>query len=146
METFEFLGFGLYAWITIVTVLTMFSVLLFTKLRADLVFLGAIGVLYVQHHGGGPLRRHCQDVVEEVEYLTLEAADSVELCLGHGWCVYVDRYAAEPDYLGTLCRPYGLGDSQPEAGSGAPFVLVDNHNVVVEDGVVHGEVDTDEIT
>ncbi|MBR4729471.1 MAG: SLC13/DASS family transporter [Prevotella sp.] len=47
METVEFLGFGLHAWITIVTVLTMFSVLLFTKLRADLVFLGAIGILYV---------------------------------------------------------------------------------------------------
>ena len=47
METIEFLGFGLYAWITIVTVLTMFTVLLFTKLRADLVFLGAIGILFV---------------------------------------------------------------------------------------------------
>ncbi|MBO4719632.1 MAG: SLC13/DASS family transporter [Prevotella sp.] len=47
METIEFLGFGLHAWITIVTVLTMFSVLLFTKLRADLVFLGAIGIIYV---------------------------------------------------------------------------------------------------
>ena len=47
METIEFLGFGLYAWITIVTVLTMFTVLLFTKLCADLVFLGAIGILYV---------------------------------------------------------------------------------------------------
>ena len=43
----EFLGFNLYAWITIVTVLTMFTILLFTKLRADLVFLGAIGVLFV---------------------------------------------------------------------------------------------------
>ena len=42
-----FLGFGLDAWITIVTVLGMFSVLLFTKLRSDLVFLSAIGVLYV---------------------------------------------------------------------------------------------------
>ena len=41
------LGFNVYAWITIVTVLTMFSVLLFTKLRADLVFLGAIGILFV---------------------------------------------------------------------------------------------------
>ena len=41
------LGFNVYAWITIATVLTMFSVLLFTKLRADLVFLGAIGVLFV---------------------------------------------------------------------------------------------------
>ena len=47
METIEFLGFNIYAWITIVTVLAMFSVMLFTKLRADLVFLGAIGVLYV---------------------------------------------------------------------------------------------------
>ena len=42
-----FLGFGLDAWITIVTVLGMFSILLFTKWRSDLVFLGAIGVLYV---------------------------------------------------------------------------------------------------
>ncbi len=47
MESFAFLGFGLNAWITIATVLTMFSVLLFTKLRADLVFLGAIAVLFV---------------------------------------------------------------------------------------------------
>ena len=47
METIEFLGFGLYAWITIVTVLSMFTVLLFTKLRADLVFLGAMGILFV---------------------------------------------------------------------------------------------------
>ena len=47
METIEFLGFGLHAWITIVTVITMFTVLLFTKWRSDLVFLGAIGVLYV---------------------------------------------------------------------------------------------------
>lgn len=47
MESFVFLGFNLYAWITIITVLTMFTVLLFTKLRSDLVFLGAISVLYV---------------------------------------------------------------------------------------------------
>ena len=47
METIEFLGFSLHAWITIVTVLSMFTVLLFTKLRADLVFLGAIGILFV---------------------------------------------------------------------------------------------------
>ena len=38
---------NLHAWITIVTVLTLFTVLLFTKLRSDLVFLGAIGVLFV---------------------------------------------------------------------------------------------------
>ena len=42
-----FLGFNIHAWITIVTVLSMFTVLLFTKLRADLVFLGAIGILFV---------------------------------------------------------------------------------------------------
>ena len=42
-----FLGFSIHAWITIVTVLTMFSILLFTKLRSDLVFLGAMGVLFL---------------------------------------------------------------------------------------------------
>ena len=47
MESIVFLGFNLYAWITIVTVLSMFTVLLFTKLRADLVFLGAIAILFV---------------------------------------------------------------------------------------------------
>jgi len=47
MDTFQFLGFGLDAWITIATVLGMFTVLLFTKIRTDLVFLGAIGVLFV---------------------------------------------------------------------------------------------------
>ena len=47
METFQFLGFNLHAWITIITILVMFSVLLFTKLRSDIVFLGAIGVLFV---------------------------------------------------------------------------------------------------
>ena len=35
------------AWITIVTVLTMFTLLLFTKLRADAVFLGAMAILFV---------------------------------------------------------------------------------------------------
>ena len=47
MESIVILGFNLYAWITIATVLTMFTVLLFTKLRADLVFLGAISILFV---------------------------------------------------------------------------------------------------
>ena len=47
METIEFLGFNIHAWITIATVLTMFTILLTTKLRTDLVFLGAIGVLFV---------------------------------------------------------------------------------------------------
>lgn len=47
MEAIEFLGFNIHAWITIATVLTMFTILLTTKLRTDLVFLGAIGVLFV---------------------------------------------------------------------------------------------------
>ena len=47
MESIVFWGFNLYAWITILTVLSMFTVLLFTKLRADLVFLGAISILFV---------------------------------------------------------------------------------------------------
>ena len=47
METELFLGFNLYAWITIATVLGMFTTLLFTKLRADVVFLAAMGVLLV---------------------------------------------------------------------------------------------------
>ena len=47
METELFLGFNLYAWITIITVLGMFTTLLLTKLRTDVVFLAAIGVLFV---------------------------------------------------------------------------------------------------
>ena len=47
MESLIFLGFNLYAWITIATVLGMFTVLLVTKWRADVVFLAAVGVLYV---------------------------------------------------------------------------------------------------
>jgi len=47
MDTFLFWGLNLHAWITIATVLTMFSVLLFTKLRSDLVFMGAIAILFV---------------------------------------------------------------------------------------------------
>lgn len=41
------MGFSIYAWITIVTVLLTFGILLFTKLRSDLVFLCVIGVLFV---------------------------------------------------------------------------------------------------
>ena len=47
MEEFIFLGFNMHAWITIVTVLALFGILLFTKVRADAVFLGAIVILYV---------------------------------------------------------------------------------------------------
>ena len=46
-ESLMFLGFGLDAWITIATVLSMFTILLFTKWRSDVVFFGAISVLYV---------------------------------------------------------------------------------------------------
>ena len=47
MDSFIFLGFNLQAWITIVTVLGLFTLLLFTRIRSDVAFLGAIGVLYV---------------------------------------------------------------------------------------------------
>ncbi len=47
MGTTVFLGFGLDAWITIATVFTMFTVLLTTRWRSDIVFLGAIGILFV---------------------------------------------------------------------------------------------------
>jgi di/tricarboxylate transporter len=47
MVTEFFLGLNLYAWITIVTVLGMFTTLLFTKLRVDTVFLAAIGIFLV---------------------------------------------------------------------------------------------------
>ena len=47
METFMFLGFGLDAWITIILVLVVLGVLLYTKLPSDLVFLSAVSVLYI---------------------------------------------------------------------------------------------------
>ena len=47
MESSLFLGFNIYAWITIVTILGMFTTLLFTKIRTDMVFLAAIGILFV---------------------------------------------------------------------------------------------------
>ena len=47
MQDIIFLGFNVHAWITIVTVLALFSILLFTKIRADAVFLGAMVILYV---------------------------------------------------------------------------------------------------
>ena len=47
MEGLVLGGFSLYAWITIATVLAMFTTLLFTKVRTDIVFLAAIGVLFV---------------------------------------------------------------------------------------------------
>ena len=47
LTSLTFLGFNIHAWITIVTVIAMFSVMLFTKIRSDLVFLCAVGILYV---------------------------------------------------------------------------------------------------
>ncbi len=45
MEDIIFLGLNLGAWITIVTILSMFLTLLFTRLREDVAFLGVIAVL-----------------------------------------------------------------------------------------------------
>jgi len=45
MDSVILLGLNLGAWITIVTILTMFLTLIFTKLREDIVFLGVIAVL-----------------------------------------------------------------------------------------------------
>lgn len=42
-----FLGLTIYAWITVLTVLAVFTVMLATKLPADLVFTGAMAVLYL---------------------------------------------------------------------------------------------------
>ena len=47
MESVLFLGFNLHAWITILTVVGMFAVMMLTRLRTDLVFLAAIGILFV---------------------------------------------------------------------------------------------------
>ena len=45
MENIVFLGLGLPGWITIVTVLALFIVLLCTNIREDVVFLGAMAIL-----------------------------------------------------------------------------------------------------
>lgn len=42
-----FLGLTIYAWITILTILAVFVIMLTTKLPADFVFLGAMAVLYL---------------------------------------------------------------------------------------------------
>ena len=47
MEEIVFGGFNVHAWITIATVLALFGVLLFTKVRADAVFLAAMAILYI---------------------------------------------------------------------------------------------------
>ena len=45
MEDIIFCGLNLGAWVTIVTVLSMFAALLLTKLREDIAFLGVIAIL-----------------------------------------------------------------------------------------------------
>ena len=45
MEDIIFCGLNLGAWVTIVTVLSMFATLLLTKLREDIAFLGVIAIL-----------------------------------------------------------------------------------------------------
>ena len=45
MDSIVFLGLSLPAWITVVTVITLFLVLLLTKIQEDIAFLGAISIL-----------------------------------------------------------------------------------------------------
>lgn len=47
MEEIFFLGLSIPAWITIVTIVVMFGIMMFTKLSADLVFMGGLTVLFV---------------------------------------------------------------------------------------------------
>lgn len=47
MEAILFLGLNLHAWITIITIVCMFGIMIFTKLPADFVFMGGMGVLFV---------------------------------------------------------------------------------------------------
>ena len=47
MEAIIFLGLGLNAWLTVALVLTMFALMMLTKIPAEFVFLGGMGFLYV---------------------------------------------------------------------------------------------------
>ena len=47
MENVMFLGFNLYAWITIITVLSLFIVMSKTRIPPVVAFLGALTVLLV---------------------------------------------------------------------------------------------------
>ena len=47
MESIMLLGLGLDAWLTLGLVITMFSLMMFTKIPAEFVFLGGMGFLYV---------------------------------------------------------------------------------------------------
>ena len=42
-------------------------------------------------------------------------------------------------------RYFWLLESQTEKGTSSPFILIDNHDIIVEDGVVHHEGDACEI-
>ena len=42
-----FLEFNIYAWVTILTVVSIFTLLLFDKVPADIAFVGGMGVLLV---------------------------------------------------------------------------------------------------
>lgn len=46
-DTITFLSLTIPAWITVITIVIMFGVMMFTKLPADLVFMGGMGVLFV---------------------------------------------------------------------------------------------------
>ena len=120
MDALTFLGFGIYAWITIVTVVTMFTILLFTKWRTDFVFLAAIGVLFVtggaRREGGflglqQHIRHHCRRAVR-----------------GRGGfdaygCVAVDCEA----YAGHTWLILQGGDQADAASGGAEFVSQQHH-------------------
>ncbi len=47
MESLIFLGLSLNAWLTIALIVTMFGLMMFTKIPAEFVFLGGMGFLYV---------------------------------------------------------------------------------------------------
>ena len=47
MESLLFLGLGVDAWLTLALIITMFSLMIFTKIPAEFVFLGGMGFLYV---------------------------------------------------------------------------------------------------
>ena len=46
---------------------------------------------------------------------------------------------------GTCAKEQRKLQSQPEEGTGAPFILVDHYDIVVKDGIVHHEGGTREV-
>ncbi len=117
MGAFAFLGFGIDAWITIITVFCMFTTLLLTKLRTDVVFLAVIGLLFVtgvldakEAYSGFSSTSVVVIgvlfivVVEEAGHRAVEIAHPAELRLWHGRRLHSYRHAAEPDHQRPLCR------------------------------------------